>query len=308
MKEDRALFKNYSAALHISNLTFLNSSRIVQKLYSFDTSHETHFEFSFKLQQNRLIPSCRFLNMDSQVYSCKSQLYFLARLELCRKLMKNKAPADLVERSIRAFEFASRTPMNLYFGADVFNKAYLFAFWLIFGGVQKNGNVTFWNYDFKQIIMRMAYLLRCSFPIGILKRNVLNLGIDLGPKEIYYKLYYLCRGNSLDDAVLREKMHALKSIVRQKHFYFFSEMFDAKGNRVKTKLFIEFLEDIVPWSANINQLLSAVLHVTGSMFDEKRLFRVISGIGGRISLMSFENDGTITFYIRSAHKDSYGKK
>jgi len=298
MNEILNFFERYTESIGVSNTTKKNTLMIVRNLLRYDPFRKTKFEVSFKLNNSVISNRVRFLNMDGNAYSCKNQLFFIGRLEIYKRIMKGKINNSLLPNVIQALTEISKTPMDLYFGADIEDNNYLFAFWLIFGGVKKTGEVTFWHYDFDEIVKNALEIIKFK-PPKFLRKNILNLGFDIDSKNVFYKLYYLLRDKT---EYLSPFTNLMKKINRNlsdfKFFYFFSQMYDKEGVCIKNKLFIEFLEDIYPNSQKINELLRKVLEINHSRFESLKLFRIIKSINGRLSLISFEIDGTITFYIR----------
>jgi hypothetical protein len=298
MNEILNFFKRYTKSIGASNTTKKNSLMIAGALLRHDPFGKTKFEVSFKIKKHILPRRIRFLNMDGNAYSSKNKLFFLERLEIYKRIMNGKINNSLLPRVIQALTEISKTPMDLYFGADIENNNYLFAFWLIFGGVKKTGEVSFWNYDFDGIVKNALEKMRFK-PPRFLRKDILNLGFDIDNNNVFYKLYYLLRDKT---EYLSPFTNLMKKINRTlpdfKYFYFFSRMYDEQGRCCKQKLFTEFLEDIYPDTEKTNELLAKVLTLNNNHIELQRLLKIIKLIDGRISLMSFEADGTITFYIR----------
>lgn len=291
--------KRYNEAVGISKLTQKNMLSIIRELIRYDPFGKTRFEVSFKLQDRRIYHDARFLNMDGNAYSCKSQLYFLARLEIYKEIMrKRKSPRSLFDDIIKALEYISKRPMDLYFGADITDDNYLFAFWLIFGGVKRNGKVSFWPYDFEKTISRILTYIKCS-PPKIIKGDILNFGFDINNKNVFYKLYYLIKDKDSYFTPFANTMKKInKGLSGYKYFYFSSHMYNKEGKCVKDKIFIEFLEDLRGGNTHTDKVIEQILGINNSRIDSSKISRIIKFIDGRISLISFEVDGTVTFYIR----------
>jgi len=293
-------FKKYSKAIDASEITQKNTLSIVKKLIRYDPLDITTFEISFKIKRDNLLNQIRFLNMDGDAYSCKNPLFFLSRLRIYKKIIEGKVNNPLLTDIFKALSWVARTPMDLYFGADIKKDNYLFSFWLIFGGVKRTGEVSFWPYDFNEIVENILKIIKFK-PPEFLKKEILNFGVDVDNKNLFYKLYYLIREKSnyaylVDfNKIIRKINRALSDF---KYFYFFSQMYNKKGVCFKKKLFLEFLQDIHYESEKINELLTKILKINNSHFELKRLLKIIKLISGRVSLISFEIDGTITFYIR----------
>lgn len=284
--------------MQISESVKGNAISLFDMLRRYDPLNKTKFEVSFKLINNTVPSQIRFLNMDGNVYSCKSRELFLLRLALYRKIIKNKINNPMMENIFKALENVSKTPMDLYFGVDIKDGYYLFSFWLIFGGVKRTGEVSFWPYKFDEIIDKVLFQIKFKKP-RFLRKDILNLGFDVDSKNIFYKLYYLLKDKEEN---LFPFTNLMKRINRRlsdfKYFYFFSQMYDQKAECIKRKLFLEFLEDIYSDSKRTEEVLKKILEVSNNYFDLRKLFKIIKLINGRISLISFEIDGTLTFYIR----------
>lgn len=297
---DRILhfFENYTDAIGASKVTQRNTLAIIKNLVRGDPFEKTKFELSFKLKNDTISNRVRFLNIDGGIYSCKSQQFFLARLEIYKEIMKNKIDNSLLPDVIQALTSISKTPMDLYFGADIKDDVFLFAFWLIFGGVKRTGEVNFWPYNFNEIVNNALTKIKFKKSMFLIN-DILNFGLDIDNKDVFYKLYYLLRDKESSPASFGNLIKRINRILSDfRFFYFFSRMYNKEGKCIKKKLFIEFLEDIYPNSRKINELLGKVLEINHSRFELPKLFRIIKSINGRLSLISFEPYRVLTFYIR----------
>lgn len=274
------------------------ASSLMGRLIEDDPLGKTQFEVSFKVADNLIPSQARFLNMDSNAYSCKNKLFFLERVELYKRIMAGKTRNPLFPGLMRALGGISQTPMDLYFGADVSRRNLLFAFWLIFGGVKRSGEISFWPYDFERIVKDTLGKIRFKGP-GRIGEDILNFGFDIDDKNVFYKIYFLCREKVLPKSHFTDLMKRInRNFLNFKYFYFISQMYDKNGKCIKEKLFTEFLESIYPGSKRQEELLAQVIRISKSRIGAKRLFEIVRSIGGRLSLISFENNGTLTFYIR----------
>lgn len=298
MDKLRKFIGKYAEGIGASKITRAKLMALAGRLIREDPLDRIKFEASFKVKGSRMTNYARLLNMDGNSYSCKSPLIFLERLQLYRAIMLDRTKNPFLEETIKALLSVVRTPMDLYFGADIDGSDFIFAFWIIFGGVKRTGEMNFWDYDFEQIT-RDALKAAGFKPPVFLKKNILNLGFDITAKNIFYKLYYLLSGPGSDLPQFKVTLTQIKgAFTRFKYFSYFSKMYDRRGDCVKEKLFIEFLEDIFPQNPKINELLEKVLKIGKSSFDPDRLFNVCKHAEARISLVSFQTDGTITFYLR----------
>lgn len=293
-------FNGYTESLGVSAITQKNTLKIIRALHRYDPWNKTKFEVSFKVRNHTIAEIARFLSMDVGVYSCRSQLSFLARLEIYRNIIEGKLVNPRLPCLIQALAETSKTPMDLYFGADIENNRFLFAFWLIYGGIKRSGKVSFCPFNFNEIIEKVLGKIEFEPPLKSLKNTVINLGFDIDNKDIFYKFYYLLRKDSEYPASFDGLIKRIdKTFVGFSYFSFFSQMYNDKGRCCREKLFIEFLEDISPDSTKNIGLLAKACEMNNNYFELERLERVVKLINGRISLISFEDGGELTFYIRA---------
>lgn len=290
--------EKYNKGIGASRLTRQKTLSLARRLIREDPFGKLKFEVSFKISGNRILNQARLLNMDADSYSCKSPIFFLDRLEIYRSIMKSRIKNRYLPDITKAIACISKTPMNLYFGADIDGGNFIFAFWIIFGGIKRSGEASFWNYDFEEITGNT--LEKAGFkPPLFLKNNILNLGFDIGKRDIFYKLYYLLDDRERDlpgfTGIIRKISGKLENF---KYFSYFSKMYDKQGECRKEKLFVEFLEDIYPDDARAQGLLAKVLEIGNSSFSPCKLSEINKMTGARISLISFETNGTLTFYLR----------
>ena len=185
MKNTQTFIDNFMKTLDCSKLTRENGLRLIKTLVENDPENLTTFEVSFKIKNGRIPKELRFLNFDASAYSSSSSAGFLKRLDLFREIMSGKIKNNNLNKVFQALEEVALTPVDLYFGADVKENNYLFAFWLIFGGVKKDGKVEFWPYDTARVIKKI--LKRIGGEIPQLKSDILNFGLDIENKELFFK-------------------------------------------------------------------------------------------------------------------------
>ena len=272
---------------------------VVSHLLDYDPLRLTKFEFSFKMLEGRAAPTLRFLNLDADAYSCRSDALFLTRLRAFETIMQGESLPAGWPRLQAALARVAQTPMDLYFGADISPAGTaLFGFWLIFGGVKRDGKVKFCPYDLQGLItdtLSSAGLVRPKD----YRPDVLNLGFDVSRNKIHYKLYYLCRELVIPGRDFSATMRSLKTALSDfRYFHFYSETYGADGVKVKEKLFVEFLEDIAGSGPRTRLLLEALGRTEGIALDAALWIKILEATKARISLISFEGDGTLTIYLR----------
>jgi len=287
MITNKEFLSNFVKNISDSNNTFENSMNLLNILLKFDPYNMTKFEFSFKIKNSKILKIVRFLNLDCNSYSCMNSKFYLKRLRLFDKIIQdksNKINLDSNKKVISALKYVSNFPMDLYFGADIEDNNYLFSFWLVFGGVKKDKSVNFWPYNFVDIIKNILKLLEVKEPNIILDNKILNFGIDIIGGKIYYKLYYLCENYSILNSNFNTLANQIdENLTNFNYFYFLSKMYDEKGNLVKEKLFIEFLEDIYYHNENkIKKLLNSFSQVKFIKFDYNELFNFLINSKGKI--------------------------
>jgi len=298
MDKNLSFFSRYFKALKFSPATRENTILIVKRLLKYDYLKKTQFEVSFKIKKNKILNSVRFLNMDADVYSCKNKLLFLARLKACLDCVEKQVSQEHLNKAVLSLMNLADSPMDLYFGADVKDEDLVYAFWLIFGGVEKSGKVNFCPYNLNKLVFDILKIIKFKSP-GKLKKDILNFGFDIDKNQMYYKLYYLCNRSNIAGSSLKNLSGRVDRRLKGfKYFSFFSEMYNKTGSCIKKKLFVEFLDTITADSKTFNELLMGILLISRSSYSPEKLANIFKGIKGRISLVSFEPDGTLTFYIR----------
>ena len=300
MNNEKKFFSNYMQVMNCSEETKKNSLWLVETLLKNDPENRTKFEISFKIKNGEISKEFRFLNFDASAYSSSSRAGFLKRLNLFRQIMKGKIKNTKAGKVFQALEEVAVTPIDLYFGADVKDENFLFAFWLIFGGVQKDGRVEFRPYDTNKIIKKILKKIGARIPK--LKSDILNFGLDVDNQDLFFKIYWL--HNFAKDGILTDRTFASKikkirdSLKDWRYFTFISEKYNLEGKCQYKKLFTEFLDPISAQYENLRDFLETNLKLADSNFDCQKLLKIIKSINGRIALVSFEVDDTLTFYIR----------
>jgi hypothetical protein len=275
------------------------AAEIVDHLIDYDPLGLTGFEFSFKVKDKRAAPLLRFLSLDADAYSCRNEALYRTRLAAYESIMRDASLSARWPDVRAALCSVAATPVDLYFGADVSERGQaMYGFWLIFGGVKRDGVPRFCGHDVGALIDGCLKAGGFRKPPR-LRPDILNLGFDVLRDDALYKVYYLCRepliaGRSFS-AIMRELS---KKLVGFRYFHFYSETYDRDGRKVKEKLFVEFLEDIAGDTPRTRQLIEALNRVDGLNVDAGLWRRILSQSKSRISLISFEADGTLTVYVR----------
>ncbi|MBZ9572760.1 hypothetical protein KJA17_01005 [Patescibacteria group bacterium] len=300
MNNEKKFFSDFMNAIECSEETKKNGLWLVDALIKNDPENRTKFEVSFKIKNGRILKELRFLNFDASAYSSSSTKGFLQRLNLFQNIMKEKIRKERSEKIVRALKQVAPTPVDLYFGADVKDGNFLFAFWLIFGGVKKDGRVEFRPYDTEKIIGKILRKIGARTPK--LKSDILNFGLDIDNKDLFFKIYWLhnfSKEGILANPIFSPKIKKIReSLTDYRYFTFVSEKYNLEGKCQYKKLFIEFLEPIDIQSGNLEGFLKTILNLANSKFSFQKLLKIINSINGRIALVSFEADDTLTFYIR----------
>lgn len=296
----QTFFNNFIDAIGCSEGTKKNGLWLVNTLIKNDPENRTKFETSFKIKNGEISKEFRFLNFDASAYSSSSSTGFLKRLNLFHQIIKEKTGDKGIEKVFQALKEVAVTPVDLYFGADIKGNKYLFAFWLIFGGVQKDGRVEFCPYDTNKIIKKILKKIRGRVPK--LKSDILNFGLDVNDKDLFFKIYWLhnfSKDGILSNSTFASKIKKIRNSFRDyRYFTFISEKYNLEGRYQYKKLFTEFLDPISAQHEKLEDFLKTILKLANSNFDSQKLLKIIKSINGRIALVSFGVDDILTFYIR----------
>lgn len=296
MLNQKRFVKNYLNAIKASPKTTKTTLSLVDTLINNDPYRLTEFEVSFKIKGDKISDYARLLHFDYNLYSCVNSYLYLKRLGLFESIIKSKLQGKFIINAFDSLRLVAETPLDLYFGFDTKDNEYLFAFWLILGGMHRNGMLSI-NPNSKKILTNVSK--RLNIKIKIPKQKILNIGLDLGSKGFFLKLYYLYDKYLLFDTKLLTLIRAAqKRLSPYKHFIFVSDKLNSKSQIIFKKVYFEFLEDISPKNRELSEILHSILKIGGSEFDEYRLFSIIKKINGRISMVAFGSDSSITFYIR----------
>ncbi|MBM3245849.1 MAG: hypothetical protein FJZ13_00765 [Candidatus Omnitrophica bacterium] len=288
--------RNFLDAIEASATTRKAALELAERLVDNDPYKLTEFEVSFKLKGDRLIEGARFLHFDYNLYSCVNPYLFKKRVGLFKDIVTGKVSNKSVAGVFDYLDGISKTPVDLYFGCDVNGKQYLFAFWLILAGVNSKKEISV-NPNARAIFKKAV--LDLGLKINMSRKQILNIGFDLGTKEAFLKTYYFYN----DSLILNKRFAAILESAKKlfdgyQYFVFLSDKFNHKSQNVFQKLYFEFLDNASVSNKESAKMLNLILKVCGSPFDARRLRSIISGTGGRISIIAFGSDSSLTFYIR----------
>jgi hypothetical protein len=288
-------FKNYIKAINLSLKTEKNTLAIVQSIIQEDYQQKIKWEVSLKIKKNKIIKTARFLSMDGKSYSYKSEKLFLERLEIYNKIMNKKINNVSKDRAIACLLEFSKTTTGLDFGADIKDNNYLFSFWLIFGVDNRYTDISFLPYNFNKLVEKPFKII--SFFKK--RRNIVHFGINVNNQNIFYEIYFLFKKETILNNIFTNLIREIKkNFTNYNCFYFFSELYDKNGKCLKKKIFIEFFDKIYTNKQDFPKILEKTLKIVQCEYKLLKLIKTFQIIGGRISLISFELDNTLTFYIR----------
>ncbi len=292
---------NLADNLEVSPLTIKKTTSFLNKLIKLDSKKITQFELSFKakrqLKEKRKI---RILNIDSKAYSYFSQKLYTKRINDYYSLIQDNNNPWLA-RLFRSLLSIADNPLDVYMGADVENNYCLYAFWLIFGGAQKDGKISFVK-NSNELINKIFKTLKIKpeFPVS---KDILNLGFDIDNSSFFYKIYYFLNKNNYN-TISQESRSVVHTIIKflknnHKYWFFVSERFEVgKKNINRKKIYLEFLDDLKINQEETYKLLDHLLKIIGCDYKIKKIKSLLKNIKGKIVILAFEDDGTTTFYIR----------
>lgn len=293
---------NFLDASDISGKTKKNTLSFAKKIIAEDPSCLTHFELSFKINKDLLEgEKVRLLSLDGKGYSYKSSAAFLDRIKKYDSIIGNKTKNNK-NKLLKSLRSVAKTPVDLYFGADIKDDRHLFAFWLIFGGAKKDGKISFTK-NASRIIDNIFSSLKVAPEFKVRNEDILNLGFDLDERSIFYKIYYFLNKNNylLLDRSERKKIRAIIDLLGAEHKYWFFiseryEIGEKKTNR--KKLYLEFLDDLGTQDEKNYPLMEKIMRIVGCQFKIEKLKEMLRVMEAKIVILAFESDGTMTFYIR----------
>jgi hypothetical protein len=261
-----------------------------------DFLKKTKYEFPVKIRGNEVLPVTSLINIDSNVYSCKSSNFFVARLEIFREIIANLDSRLINNDLFLGLRGISKTPMDIYFGAEVANNDYTFSFCLIFGGADKNGVVNYWPYNFSRIVDTLFKNIHFAKP-DKLREKIFHLSLYVNKHDAWYELYY-------EQVPFRNAFRDEVNFINRKlkgHDYHFctSEVFNKAGSCIGKKLFVYLPEGIKVKSKNLEGYLDKFNGFGSNKFDAGKLKRAFNKLEGEVNLIAVEPENTLSFYVSS---------
>lgn len=297
--------RNFSQVFCSSRLTRKNVELFFNELIKFDPLDKTQFELSFKVREDILNRGeIRLLNLDSNAYSCRNQELYLLRLASYEMIMKDRVFNPQKEKILSILESISNMPLDLYAGVDIQDSNFLFAFWLILGGVKKDGSISYakhakkiFNKVFNSIGVRPQFVVR--------PKDILNLGFDIDRNDAFYKIYYFLNKNT-QHLVSKQELDKTKRISvflgpNRRHWFFISERYKigiSAKKLIRKKVYLEFLDIVHTKDKQTFDLLAEIFKIIGCPYNAMDLKLFLGALDARIVIIAFETDGTVTFYIR----------
>lgn len=297
--------RRFARKVGASEDTMRNLFWFYEQIVAGDILGKTEFELSFKVRDEFLHKGeMRLLNIDAEGYSYKDEVSFLKRLLFYKKIMWSRTLCEKKRQIFSALETVAKTPLDLYGGCDIFGNKFLFAFWLILGGVEQTGKISFIK-NADKVLKRLFDALEITPLYEVDAGDILNVGFDLEKKDAFYKIYYILNKKTERFINDREKGVTVKlgkllgnSI---KHWFFVSERYKigkASKNPGRRKIYLEFLQPVFTAEDKTYELMAKIFDIVGCPFEISQLKKYMSILDARIVIIAFEEDGTVTFYIR----------
>ena len=302
-------FKGYFKIIGASGLTRKRTLSLISLLRNCDPYHKTKFEASFKLSKSKACPCARITNLDVAGYARISNKLFALRLNIYKEIIKRFGPVRNIECIFTALAVFLDNPLDIYFGADIQDKLAIFNIWLKFGNMRKNGDIQIFT-DGHKIVKQLLKAIGFSMPPymanpklrppEIRGGELFFAGLDLENKGLLFKLYYIIKKKDIVSARFASIIKYLDSNLSQLRYkcaYVYT--FNRRGDCVKEKLCLEFQESIYFRKENLKRifpLFSAIIDYKPESL--MKLFETADMPDGvRLSIISFELDGTPTFYL-----------
>lgn len=303
-KTKKNIFK-FAKQMGASASTKKNLQWFFENISSSDKLKKTEFELSFKVKDNILNKGeVRLLNIDAGVYSYNNSLSFLERLLFYKKLIWHKNECRRKKDVFKALELAAQTPVDLYGGADFFKEKISFAFWLILGGVEKSGKIKFIK-DSDVLMKNIFSALRIKPSFAVDPSDVLNIGFDLEERDSFYKIYYILNEKT-EKFINKNEQDVVGQLTRfldgkARHWFFVSERYKIGDENVdpgRKKIYLEFLDPIYTYKDESYVMLEEIFKIIGCPCNKSLLEKYLGSIEGKVIIIAFEDDGTVTFYVR----------
>ncbi len=304
LKTEKNLIK-FAKKTNVSEKAKNNLLWFFREIIADDSLEKTEFELSFKVKRDILNKGeIRLLNIDAGSYAYSNEANFLKRLLLYKKIVWNKTSCEKKKEIFSALESIAKTPLDLYGGADIDEDTISFAFWLILGGVEKSGKIKFIK-NADVVLGKIFKALQIPPAFEVDAGDVLNVGFDLENKAAFYKIYYIL--NKKTEKFINKKQRDIVASLGvrlnglMKHWFFVSERYiidETSDTLGRKKIYLEFLEPVLTSKKTTYKLLEDIFKIVGCPCEMKSLWEYISVLEGKIVIIAFEKDGTVTFYIR----------
>lgn len=266
---------------------------IIEALAESDPAGLTKYEVSFKVQGNGLLPTMGFTNIDANAYAAKSSSLFLSRLQVYERIVAAHIKSRLCRDLTAALEEIARTPMDLYFGAEIEKGGAAFVFWLIFGGAGSDGKVKYCPYDNPKIIRTLLKNMKCSVPVA-LKEKAFHMCLRVNKQGFSYEFFYEGTAERSLSGKIRELNRRLADHER---YFCFSEDYIKSGSCMGKSAFVyvphgPFTQDrgLKGFLEQLNGLGAAGAGLSG-LQARLKLTR------GQLTLLRWDGSGALTLYL-----------
>lgn len=296
---------NFIKNERISLKTKRNVNDFFIELCKIDPLKLTEFELSFKVRNKILNKNeLRILNLDSKAYSYRDQKAYLLRLLEYKKIIWNKTKNPIKGKVFSALGSVYFQPMDLYVGADVRNDRHLFAFWLILGGVKPSGKINFIKNP-KKVLSSIFRALEIKPLYKINPKSILNFGFDISDKESFYKIYYILDKKNTAHISQKEKdtINKISDFLGRgyRYWFFVSERYKIGATQIipqRKKIYLEFLDAMKTNDEKTYDVIGGIFNIVGCLFSKSKIKNMLNILEGKVVILAFEEDGTVTFYIR----------
>lgn len=286
-------FRNYTKAVTASAATRQKTLSIIEALTESDPAGLTKYEVSFKVQGNRFLPITSFTNIDANAYAAKSSSLFLSRLRVYERIVAADIKSCLCQDLIAALEEIARTPMDLYFGAEIEKGEPTFVFWLIFGGAGRDGKVAYCPYNNSKIIRTLLRNMKYRVPAA-LKEKVFHMSIRVNKQGLSYQLFY--EGNS--ERSLSGKMKELnRRLSDHEHYFCFSEDYIKSGSCVEKSAFVYLPHGPFTQERGLKGFLEQLNGLGAAGAELSGLRAGLKLTRGQLTLLRWDGNDALTLYL-----------